>query len=188
MGEFDRYPELAKLNKISDPDLIRPGQKLHLPEGAADGGLRQHATGLVAVPPPSAAEKPAPPPATAGERPGDGEQPGDARRKPSPRPGGRGRGEARADPVDLCDRGAGRAVRPATTHRAGRRAGGRRPEPAWREGRAQPAARGDRGADGGQPGRRPDRRAARPPRQATGSPPAHPPPLTARPTAKRRSR
>ncbi|GAA4142929.1 hypothetical protein GCM10022251_00800 [Phytohabitans flavus] len=90
LGEFDRYPELAKLNKISDPDLIRPGQKLHLPEGAADGGLRQHATGLVAVPPPSAAEKPAPPPATAGERPGDGEQPGDARRKPSPRPGGGG--------------------------------------------------------------------------------------------------
>ncbi|BCB80782.1 hypothetical protein Pflav_071920 [Phytohabitans flavus] len=188
LGEFDRYPELAKLNKISDPDLIRPGQKLHLPEGAADGGLRQHATGLVAVPPrqlPRSPPRRLPPLAS---DPAMGSSPVTRGGNRARGREGRGRGEARADPVDLCDRGAGRAVRPATTHRAGRRAGGRRPEPAWREGRAQPAARGDRGADGGQPGRRPDRRAARPPRQATGSPPAHPPPLTARPTAKRRSR
>lgn len=96
LGEFDRYPELAKLNKIRDPDLIRPGQMLHLPEGAADGGVRHHATGLVSVPPP-ASEKPAPPPAserpapppTAGEKPGGGDQPGGGgaeARKPSPTP------------------------------------------------------------------------------------------------------
>jgi LysM repeat protein len=93
LGEFDRYPELAKLNKIRDPDLIRPGQMLHLPEGAADGGVRHHATGLVSVPPPPAerpapppaTERPAPPPAVAGEQPG-----GHERTTPSPRPGGGG--------------------------------------------------------------------------------------------------
>ncbi|MBE1485836.1 LysM peptidoglycan-binding domain-containing protein [Plantactinospora soyae] len=52
LGDFDRYPELARLNKIRDPDRIRPGQFLHLPPAAEDGGVRQHATGLVAVPPP----------------------------------------------------------------------------------------------------------------------------------------
>ncbi|BCB86153.1 LysM peptidoglycan-binding domain-containing protein [Phytohabitans suffuscus] len=86
LGEFDRYPELAKLNKIRDPDLIRPGQLLHMPEGAADGGLRRHATGLVSVPPPPAAEKPtSPPPAGGGEDRGDDR--GDARQTPSPLPG-----------------------------------------------------------------------------------------------------
>jgi LysM repeat protein len=90
LGEFDRYPELAKLNKIRDADLIRPGQMLHLPDGAADGGVRRHATGLVSVPPP-ASEKPAPPPTTAGgtDKPGGAEQPGTGgseTRKPSPTP------------------------------------------------------------------------------------------------------
>jgi LysM repeat protein len=89
LGEFDRYPELAKLNKIRDPDLIRPGQMLHLPEGAADGGFRRHATGLVSVPP--APDAGSPPPADGGQPPsGGGEQPGDGRRTPSPRPGGGG--------------------------------------------------------------------------------------------------
>ncbi|MGN9908215.1 LysM peptidoglycan-binding domain-containing protein [Phytohabitans sp. LJ34] len=81
LGEFDRYPELAKLNKIRDPDLIRPGQMLHLPDNAADGGVRRHATGLVSVPPPPAAEKP-PPPA-----PGGGEESPGAHPTPSPLPG-----------------------------------------------------------------------------------------------------
>jgi LysM repeat protein len=58
LGEFDRYAELAKLNKIRDPDLIRPGQMLRMPEGAADTGVRTHATGLVSMPTP-------PPPAPA---------------------------------------------------------------------------------------------------------------------------
>lgn len=58
LGEFDRYPELAKLNEIRDPDLIRPGQKLRLPSGAADAGVRVHATGLVATPPPAKAAAP----------------------------------------------------------------------------------------------------------------------------------
>lgn len=52
LGDFDRYPELARLNEIRDPDRIRTGQLLHLPSAAEDGGVRQHATGLVAVPPP----------------------------------------------------------------------------------------------------------------------------------------
>jgi LysM repeat protein len=83
LGEFDRYPELAKLNKIRDPDLIRPGQMLHLPEGAADGGFRRHATGLVAMPPPPASEDATPPPAPP---PGPGTGGAEARPKPSPTP------------------------------------------------------------------------------------------------------
>jgi LysM repeat protein len=82
LGEFDRYPELAKLNKIRDPDLIRPGQKLHLPEGAADGGVRGHATGLVSVPPPPAED--ATPPSTPAPGPGGGGA--ETRPKPPPTP------------------------------------------------------------------------------------------------------
>ncbi|MEQ4300824.1 LysM peptidoglycan-binding domain-containing protein [Plantactinospora sp. B6F1] len=52
LGDFDRYPELARLNEIRDPDRIRPGQLLHLPPSAEDRGARPHATGLVAIPPP----------------------------------------------------------------------------------------------------------------------------------------
>jgi len=52
LGDFDRYPELARLNKIRNPDRIHPGQLLRLPESAEDRGVREHATGLVATPPP----------------------------------------------------------------------------------------------------------------------------------------
>ena len=52
LGDFDEYPELAKLNKIKNPDRIRPGQLLRMPADARDEGLRPHATGLVNVPPP----------------------------------------------------------------------------------------------------------------------------------------
>ncbi|ROT33813.1 LysM peptidoglycan-binding domain-containing protein [Micromonospora sp. HM5-17] len=51
LGDFDRYPELARLNKIRNPDRIHPGQMLRLPESAEDRGVREHATGLVATPP-----------------------------------------------------------------------------------------------------------------------------------------
>lgn len=65
LGEFDRYPELAKLNKIRDPDVIRPGQKLRLPDTAHDSGVRAHATGLAATPPlPRAHAEPPPAPRT----------------------------------------------------------------------------------------------------------------------------
>ncbi|MFI5840195.1 LysM peptidoglycan-binding domain-containing protein [Catenuloplanes sp. NPDC051500] len=63
LGDFERYPELAELNKIGDPDLIKAGDFLHLPENAQDHGVRQHATGLVDAPPPADAT----PPATPGE-------------------------------------------------------------------------------------------------------------------------
>ncbi|GLH94944.1 LysM peptidoglycan-binding domain-containing protein [Phytohabitans aurantiacus] len=68
LGDFDRYPELAKLNKIRDPDVIRPGQKLHLPATARDEGIRSHATGLVATPP-STRTHAEPPPAPRPEAP-----------------------------------------------------------------------------------------------------------------------
>jgi LysM repeat protein len=51
LGDFDEYPELAKLNKIRNPDRIKPGQLLKMPADARDHGLRPHATGLVRVPP-----------------------------------------------------------------------------------------------------------------------------------------
>jgi hypothetical protein len=62
LGDFDRYRDLARLNKIRDPNRIRPGQLLRLPDEAADRGVREHATGLVAVPP-SPGNRPATPPA-----------------------------------------------------------------------------------------------------------------------------
>ncbi|GAB7039990.1 MULTISPECIES: LysM peptidoglycan-binding domain-containing protein [Catenuloplanes] len=52
LGDFERYPELAQLNGISDPDRIQVGDFLHLPENARDRGVREHATGLVDAPPP----------------------------------------------------------------------------------------------------------------------------------------
>ncbi|MFK3982830.1 LysM peptidoglycan-binding domain-containing protein [Micromonospora sp. NPDC050397] len=80
LGDFDRFRDLAKANQIRNPDRIKPGQLLHLPADAQDRGVRTHATGLVATPPPAeqrteaptngwpspekpAPEKPAPPPA-----------------------------------------------------------------------------------------------------------------------------
>lgn len=47
LGDPDRYPAIAALNgdRIDDPDLIRPGWTLELPETAADRGARPHATG-----------------------------------------------------------------------------------------------------------------------------------------------
>jgi LysM repeat protein len=63
LGDFERYQELAALNEIGDPDLIKAGDFLQLPENAQDHGVREHATGLVDAPPPTAAT----PPATPGE-------------------------------------------------------------------------------------------------------------------------
>ncbi|MFF0654958.1 LysM peptidoglycan-binding domain-containing protein [Micromonospora tulbaghiae] len=49
LDDFDRYKELARLNRLADPDRIRPGQLITLPEGATDSGARRHATGRVVV-------------------------------------------------------------------------------------------------------------------------------------------
>lgn len=62
LDEFGDYRQLAKLNKLDDPDRIRPGQLLRLPTEAADQGARQHATGRV-VDRPAAPKPPAPRPA-----------------------------------------------------------------------------------------------------------------------------
>ncbi|WP_089154677.1 LysM peptidoglycan-binding domain-containing protein [Micromonospora sp. NBS 11-29] len=56
LDDFDRYRELARLNRLADPDRIRPGQVLRLPEGAVDEGARRHAAGRLVVTP----AKPAP--------------------------------------------------------------------------------------------------------------------------------
>lgn len=70
LDEFGDYRQLAKLNRLDDPDRIRPGQLLRLPAEAADQGARPHATGKL-VGRPAAPRPPAPRPAperTAPER------------------------------------------------------------------------------------------------------------------------
>ncbi|MDG4821874.1 LysM peptidoglycan-binding domain-containing protein [Asanoa sp. WMMD1127] len=73
VGDFTDYPELARLNKIDDPDRIYPGQLLRLPDEARDRGYRPHASGMViqpgiddghdpSKPPPAQPERPAQPP------------------------------------------------------------------------------------------------------------------------------
>lgn len=62
LDEFDDYRQLAKLNKLDDPDRIRPGQLLRLPSEAADQGDREHASGRL-VGRPAAPKPPAPRPA-----------------------------------------------------------------------------------------------------------------------------
>ncbi|MEU2612273.1 LysM peptidoglycan-binding domain-containing protein [Micromonospora sp. NPDC007271] len=72
LDDFERYRELARLNRLADPDRIHPGQLLELPEGAVDEGARRHATGrLVSTP----ASRPVPAPGTPAARPAT---PGDA--------------------------------------------------------------------------------------------------------------
>ncbi|MFG2054157.1 LysM peptidoglycan-binding domain-containing protein [Micromonospora sp. NPDC048930] len=61
LDDFDRYRELARLNRLADPDRIHPGQLLKLPEGAVDDGARRHATGQLVVRPASPS-RPAPAP------------------------------------------------------------------------------------------------------------------------------
>jgi LysM repeat protein len=91
LDDFDDYHRLAALNKLRDPDRIRPGQLITLPEEVRDQGSRPHATGRLVTPKP----RPAPEsqrteqtrptnPGDSVERPGEAvEQPGD----PTERPG-----------------------------------------------------------------------------------------------------
>ncbi|MFC0029500.1 LysM peptidoglycan-binding domain-containing protein [Micromonospora chaiyaphumensis] len=66
LDDFDRYREVARLNRLADPDRIRPGQLIKLPERAVDAGARRHATGRLVVTP-AGQSRPAPgSPATAG--------------------------------------------------------------------------------------------------------------------------
>lgn len=58
---FEDYQVLATLNRLADPDRIRPGQLLRLPAEAHDRGPGPHATGrLVARPTPPRPPAPAP--------------------------------------------------------------------------------------------------------------------------------
>ena len=60
LDDFERLPELAALNRLADPDRIRPGQLIKLPGEAADEGARPHATGRLVT---RAATPPSPGPA-----------------------------------------------------------------------------------------------------------------------------
>ncbi|MER5702257.1 LysM domain-containing protein [Micromonospora sp. NPDC002296] len=66
LDDFERYRDVAKLNRLHDPDRIRPGQLIRLPDGAGDAGARTHATGRLVVRPtaPAPGGAVAPPPAT----------------------------------------------------------------------------------------------------------------------------
>ncbi|SCG57275.1 LysM peptidoglycan-binding domain-containing protein [Micromonospora humi] len=75
LDDFDRYRELARLNRLADPDRIRPGQLIELPGGAVDDGARRHAAGRLVV----TAAKPAP------AKPGGGATSSPAA-KPKPKP------------------------------------------------------------------------------------------------------
>jgi hypothetical protein len=77
LGDFDRYPDIQRLNPdlIEDPDHIEPGWRLILPADAYDHGARVHATGLLVVTPP-ATTNPA--------NPADPTQPGPGGAQPSP--------------------------------------------------------------------------------------------------------
>ncbi|MEU1884418.1 LysM peptidoglycan-binding domain-containing protein [Micromonospora sp. WMMD987] len=62
LDDFDRYPEVARLNHLRDADRIRPGQLIKLPAEADDTGARRHASGHLV---PDKPRKPSPrPPAT----------------------------------------------------------------------------------------------------------------------------
>ncbi|GAB7048035.1 LysM peptidoglycan-binding domain-containing protein [Catenuloplanes indicus] len=83
LGDFERYPELAQLNGIADPDRIEAGDFLRLPENARDRGVREHATGLVDAPPPVTAPAPGGVAGPGGPAP---EKPEPAPEKPAPAP------------------------------------------------------------------------------------------------------
>ncbi|TDC43451.1 LysM domain-containing protein, partial [Micromonospora sp. KC207] len=51
LDDLDRYRDVAKLNRLRDPDRIRPGQLITLPDGVHDAGARTHATGKLVVRP-----------------------------------------------------------------------------------------------------------------------------------------
>ncbi|KXK62902.1 peptidoglycan-binding protein [Micromonospora rosaria] len=57
LDDFGDYREVAKLNRLKNPDRIRPGQLLKLPTEADDAGARAHANGRLVARPAS----PAPP-------------------------------------------------------------------------------------------------------------------------------
>ncbi|MFY1705397.1 LysM peptidoglycan-binding domain-containing protein [Micromonospora sp. WMMA1923] len=70
LDDFGDYREVAKLNRLRDPDRIRPGQLLKLPTTADDQGSRAHASGRLVARPAEAAppghDAPAQPPTAPG--------------------------------------------------------------------------------------------------------------------------
>ncbi|MGC5017316.1 LysM peptidoglycan-binding domain-containing protein [Micromonospora sp. DT47] len=62
LDDFDRYREVAALNRLRDADRIHPGQLIRLPAEAEDSGAHRHATGKL-VPAP---RKPSPGPVAPG--------------------------------------------------------------------------------------------------------------------------
>ncbi|MFR9777232.1 LysM peptidoglycan-binding domain-containing protein [Micromonospora sp. MS34] len=100
LDDFDRYREVARLNRLADPDRIHPGQLLKLPEGAIDDGPRPHATGRLVVRPasPSRPAPNRPAPTTAG--PSSARTPGSTVAEPAGPPPAMAAGASRATADD----------------------------------------------------------------------------------------
>ncbi len=173
LDDFDDYHRLAALNKLRNPDRIRPGQLIKLPEEAHDQGSRQHATGrLVApkprpVPGPERTEQTRPTPTN----PGDAvERPGEAvARRPDRATGVRHDSAGRSGGTTAgaaAERDAGGSLAGGD----GGRVPGRRARP------GEPSTRRVRRAGCGQHRRRADRCGARPAPPTGRLPRRHPPP------------
>ncbi|GIF74190.1 LysM peptidoglycan-binding domain-containing protein [Asanoa siamensis] len=117
LGDFDRYPELARLNDLRNPDLIRSGQVIELPKGAVERGARPHATGKLVDRDP-AVDQPAVPaddPEVASAAADDGAGPGPTRTAaPTSTPASAGSGAA-TDPVAPSPNATGAAAEPTST-------------------------------------------------------------------------
>ncbi|MEH0935752.1 LysM peptidoglycan-binding domain-containing protein [Micromonospora psammae] len=113
LDDFDRYRDVAKLNRLRDADEIRPGQLLKLPPQARDGGAREHAAGRLVIRP-ETPRKPSPhprtvTPTTPGKAPAGPATPGKA--GPST-PG-------KAGPADVGQQPAPQTVKPQVERPAG---------------------------------------------------------------------
>lgn len=94
LGDADRYPELARLNRIPDADLIRPGQVVRLPADAHDHGARRHATGHL-----TAARTAPPADAPSADAPSAGPTASSTAHPPTPAPAATAPAPAAADPT-----------------------------------------------------------------------------------------
>ena len=122
LDDFDRYPEVARLNHLRDADRIRPGQLIKLPTEADDTGARRHASGHLV---PSTPRKPSPrPPVTTPGTPGGRCRPAAGRSGLADHPG---QAHQPGDPRHPEADRKGRAGHPADRHPAKRPAPGQAP-------------------------------------------------------------
>ncbi|TDC31467.1 LysM peptidoglycan-binding domain-containing protein [Micromonospora sp. 15K316] len=104
LDEFADYRELARINRLADPDRIRPGQLLKLPQQATDRGVRPHATGRLV-------DRPSPRPAPERVAGAHGARPAPAASGTEEGSGTSARSEGKAPPMTVGAARAGEADR-----------------------------------------------------------------------------